>query len=94
MEKNIVSDEKLVVTGETLREIVDFSGDKSYKWYSTGAIAAWLLLKEFERLHLYGFDWWDRLNHHYGDHEVRGNIHDPRKELLFFQKLKDRVIFL
>jgi len=80
---------------EVLTEMRSF-GPKGYYWYSTGAIAAWTMLKEHDRVTLTGFDWWDREDHHYSDKAVRGTIHKPDKEREFFSKLEaeGKVLFL
>jgi len=77
----------------TVNEMSEFL-DMNYKWFSTGAIAAWEMLRHFDVIHLYGFDWWDKEKHHYGDNDSRGNLHKPDKEKIFFQKLQERVVFL
>jgi hypothetical protein len=77
----------------TVDEMSEFL-DLDYKWFSTGAIAVWEMLKQFDTVHLYGFDWWDNEKHHYGDNEPRGNLHQPNKEKIFFEKLKKRTVFL
>lgn len=94
MSSLILADTKKDTEESTLKEMWNFCPDSGYKWYSTGAIATWMMLKEFESVSLFGFDWWDRKNHHYGDNEIRGNVHNPQNELLFFQKLGDRIEFL
>jgi hypothetical protein len=94
MEENITAKTKDFVKKETILEMADFCQDPSYKWFSTGAIAAWMYLKEYGKITLYGFDWWNRQKHHYADNEVRGSLHKPEKELLFFEKLGGKVRFL
>lgn len=85
-EKRTVSEETLVEMREQL--------NGNYLWFSTGAIAAWEMLKIFDSVHLFGFDWWDREVHHYGDNEIRGIIHKPAMEKTFFEKMGERVVFL
>lgn len=59
-----------------------------YHRWSTGAIAAQVLLKEFPRLSLIGFDWWTgNARHHYGDNHGKGDSHQPQHELQFFRSL-------
>ena len=61
-----------------------------YKRWSTGAIAAHTVLKEFPVVHIIGFDWWDgddEGRHHYGDEQTRGESHQPDYELMFFGAL-------
>jgi len=48
--------------------------------FSTGLIAINHLLKKYKQVHLAGFDWWDRKEHHYGDTEGRGTLHHPKLE--------------
>ncbi len=78
----------------SIKEIQEFVGNYEYYYYSTGAIAAWEMLKEFGFIYLTGFDWWDEKKHHYGDSEFRGAYHRPEIEKDFFDKLGERVIFL
>ena len=79
----------------------------SYETYSTGAIAAWCYLHKatskqkyykeedmptFDKIHVFGFDWWDMDSdeyHHYGDKQTMGRIHNPKLELLFFRWLHE-----
>lgn len=83
---------------ETIRELQEYSQDKTYFNYSTGMIAIWMLLKEFEELTITGFDWWDRKikKHHYNDNGSIGNIHNPDKEYIVIQKLinENKIKFL
>lgn len=72
---------------ETLQEINEYF-PSSYSHYSSGAVAAWLMLKEFDQVTLTGFDWWEREKHHYSDEAIRGNIHQPCVERQFFAKLE------
>ena len=68
----------------------------NYSYYSSGALAAWVMLKEFPHVVLTGFDWWEREKHHYSDEAVRGAIHQPSVERQFFAKLEQegRLSFL
>lgn len=76
-----------------LGEMSTFAGT-DYRSWSTGAIAIWTLLKEFETLYLTGFDWWERERHHYADKAVRGALHRPEIERAFIEKMGYRVAFL
>jgi hypothetical protein len=85
------------VKRKTLEEMQEFVGSKDYWLYSTGAIAAYLLSKEYGQVTLYGFDWWEKRDkHHYGDNQSIGKIHKPDHELKLFLKLAedDRVVDL
>lgn len=64
------------------------SGNKRYQDYSTGAIAAHILVEEFGQVSIAGFDWWsDNPVHHYCDKVTRGTLHKPNHELRFFNSL-------
>ncbi len=91
MNSLIKADEKGYTDKNIIEEMAAFCKDSHYKWFSTGAIAAWQYLKEYESITIHGFDWWDREKHHYGDNQVRGSIHSPQKEFLFFKKLGNRI---
>lgn len=56
---------------------------------STGLIAIFYLLMENPDLpiYLFGFDWWDRNIHHYGDNEKRGTLHNPKEEFEIISNL-------
>jgi len=56
---------------------------------STGLLAIYYFLNEVDSLHITGFDWWDREEHHYGDNELRGTLHSPDKEKEIIYKLID-----
>lgn len=75
------------VTSATLDEMQKYSQNKSYRTYSTGAIAAWMFLKEYPSVDMIGFDWWQEAKHHYGDTQQRGTIHKPEEEFKFFARL-------
>lgn len=90
---SVKAEKKLKTSKETLKEMEGFL-DKDYWYFSTGAIASWLMLKEFEKVSLIGFDWWNRDDHHYCDSQKRGSLHCPQKEFEFFKKLGSRVAFL
>ncbi len=93
MSSKVMADINTTTTKETLNEMKEFLGEK-YQWFSTGAIATWIFLKEVPKVYLYGFDWWEREKHHYGDNEIRGLVHQPAYEKLFFEKLGDKVQFI
>lgn len=73
----------------TLYEIQKYMNDNSYFAYSTGAIAIWMLLKEFPEVSITGFDWWSSEKHHYSDKAPRGTLHNPQKEYKFITKLME-----
>ena len=57
--------------------------------FSTGLIAITILLQQFNKLDLIGFDWHlDEYPHHYGDNEVRGTLHNPKMEYKYLQTLE------
>jgi hypothetical protein len=64
-------------------------GETGYRYWSTGALAVWLLLKTRDRVTITGFDWWERpaTEHHYGDKAARGTLHRPEVERVFFDRL-------
>ena len=85
------------VKRKTLEEMQEFAGNRDYWNYSTGAIAAYLLSKEYGQVTLYGFDWWEKRDkHHYGDEQTIGSLHKTDYELKFFSKLAEcnRVVSL
>ena len=45
------------------------------------------MLKQYESVWLYGFDWWDREEHHYSDNDPRGGAHEPKKEFEIITQL-------
>jgi hypothetical protein len=80
-----------------IAEMAAFAGNSPYRNYSTGAIAAWLFLKTYPQITLYGFDWWENYrDHHYGDQQKIGRIHQPEYEFVLFSKLVEqgRVVML
>ena len=86
-------------TREVIDEMTSFAGLPERYPFSTGAIVAWILLREVEEVTLHGFDWAngsERDRHHYGDGQSRGKLHKPKKEKVFFEKLIEggRVAFL
>ena len=88
--------ELIKTSADTLREIQLYMDDKSYFAYSTGAIAIWMLLKEFPEVYITGFDWWESEKHHYSDRVPRGKLHNPQKEYQLITKLieEGKVKFL
>lgn len=81
----------------TIRELQEYAGDRQYFNYSTGLIAIWMLLKEFDSVTITGFDWWkNNKKHHYNDNVPRGTTHIPEKEYIVIQKLiqENKVKFL
>lgn len=71
-----------------IEEIQEYTGNKLYFNYSTGAIAIWMLLKEHNEVYITGFDWWNKnVKHHYHNNSQRGNIHKPDEEYKFISKL-------
>lgn len=88
--------ELIKTTRKTIEELRDFTQDKDYSTYSTGAMAIWMLCKEFELVTITGFDWWNSDQHHYSDKAPRGRIHKPEKELRFINTLVEagKVKFL
>ena len=79
--------ELIKTTRTTIEELQEFTQDKDYFSYSTGAMAIWMLSKEFEMITITGFDWWNSDKHHYSDKAPRGNMHKPDKELKFINRL-------
>lgn len=78
------------VKRETILEMQEFVGTKEYFTYSTGAIATFLFLQDYEYVTLHGFDWATPnpgKTHHYGDFQKRGGIHKVDQEYIFFEKL-------
>lgn len=61
---------------------------------STGLIAIFYFLNQYNEIYITGFDWWDRNKHHYGDNEIRGNNHNPKEEYKIIQSLKNKVKFI
>lgn len=61
---------------------------------STGLIAIHYFLEKYDKVYIYGFDWWSRKEHHYSDNYVRGTLHNPEMEFKRIQKLGERVQFL
>jgi hypothetical protein len=73
---------------ETILEIKEYTGEKEYSHYSTGAIAIWNILKEYSNVTITGFDWWENKGkHHYHNNGTIGTIHKPEKEFILIKKL-------
>lgn len=59
------------------------------KWPSTGLIAVHQFIREFGRISIVGFDWWERAEHHYGDNiHIRGDLHEPLEEYKIIDSLR------
>jgi len=92
--------EVLEVELDQIREMEAFLGT-GYRFFSTGAIGVWTLLKRFREVSLAGFDWWniqDRM-HYFNDGQGPPNQasgHRPSEEKVFFDRLVEdrRVRFL
>lgn len=72
-----------------IAEVANVPADLYSRW-STGAIAAAVLLREFPLINIIGFDWWDadkEGRHHYSDKHERGTLHKPEYEKMFFNAL-------
>ncbi len=82
----------VIKTSENIiTELKAFTENNQYFTYSTGAIAAHIFLKTYPQISLYGFDWWENYrDHHYGDQQKIGHIHQPKQELILFSKLADQ----
>lgn len=74
-----------------LKEMSEFLGER-YSMWSSGAIAAWILLKEYPCVTLAGFDWWHKPDKfHYMNeqkfHYLPTRGHQPAVEKRFFDLL-------
>lgn len=91
-------DKEIIKTSkDTITEIQNYVKDNTYYSYSTGIIAIWMLLKEYNDITITGFDWWTpNKKHHYNDNGIKGNIHQPDKEYKVIQKLlqEEKIKFL
>ena len=72
----------------------DFLGG-GYTMFSTGAIGTWIMLQQFRRVTLVGFDWWDApARFHYSDADVFAHDekkgHQPAIERRFFAHLQEQ----
>lgn len=66
----------------------------NYSSFSTGALAVWLLLGQYRKLKLVGFDWWNApAKFHYADNEKfkhnPASGHQPHLEKSLFDRLID-----
>ena len=61
---------------------------------STGLLIIYCMLQRYNRVYLYGFDWWDRKEHHYSDKAKRGHLHKPDQELRYIKSWSNRIKFL
>lgn len=79
-----------------MSELCLYHGDFSYRFFSTGLLAIWLLLKMHKSVDIVGFDWWHREDHHYNDKAARGSLHKPSEEKKIIDKLnkEGKVFFL
>lgn len=84
------------ISKKTIEEIILYSGDDSYQFFSTGLIAIWEMLKIYPTVDVVGFDWWDYEKHHYNDNAIRGTLHKPQKEKAILNKLmlENKVNFI
>lgn len=73
------------------KEYIEYTGLETP---STGLIAIMYFLEKQYSITLHGFDWWEREEHHYGDKELRGTLHDPQAEYEVIKKLGNRIKFL
>jgi hypothetical protein len=83
------------VSHAVIPEMQEFAETDYHPW-STGALAIWLMLKEFDEVTITGFDWWERSAHHYFDKSNRGTMHKPDIEKTMIDKLQSegRLSFL
>jgi hypothetical protein len=78
----------ILIDPDTYREIDEVSGISNYHKWSTGAIAAHVLLKEYPCVWLIGFDWWSEGGRlHYADDDTLGRTHKPEHEFSFLNTL-------
>jgi len=75
-----------------IKEMMEYIENPYYEYYSTGAIAIWLMLKQFDHVTITGFDWWSNTKHHYNDNAVRGTLHNPLIEKTLIDKLISKNI--
>jgi len=87
----------IVVQYEVLPEIRLEIPEYPHNSFSTGLIATHLMLKEYKKVFIYGFDWWQEGRpHHYGDNAQAGRLHHPKLEYQYFKKFIDlnKIILL
>lgn len=85
------------VNQKFVTDIQDYTGNKEYYYYSSGAICLSMLLNVYDKITITGFDWWEsNKKHHYCDEATAGTLHDPmvEKEYIFKLIADNRVIFL
>lgn len=75
------------------REQVEATG---LEYPSTGLIAIFLFIKKYGSVTITGFDWWERSDHHYGDNEKRGTLHDPiaERDIILRLQKEGKLFFL
>ena len=84
---------KCKITQDIRKEVDAIKIDKDFiktipiKSPSTGLIAIHYFLQKYDKVHITGFDWWKTEKHHYGDAEIRGTLHNPKKEYEIIKKL-------
>ncbi len=79
------------VPASTYEEMRKFIGT-DYRFFSTGAIAVWLMIERFGKVDLVGFDWWRNPAriHYFNDGQLPPdplNGHRPVEEKKFFERL-------
>lgn len=88
--KNMYNNIEIVDHG-VLNEIKQHIPDYPHKAFSTGLIAAHIMIKKYSQIYLYGFDWWiDGLKHHYCDNADKGKLHKPKIEYKYFKMMEER----
>lgn len=65
---------------DTCVELSKLVPEEKYFCFSTGLIGIWMLLKDYKKLSITGFDWWQSEKHHYNDRATRGTLHKPHIE--------------
>lgn len=67
-----------------------------FEYPSTGLIAIFKMLESYSSVTITGFDWWHKKDHHYGDNELRGTLHNPKaeKEVIDALEKKGKLFFL
>ena len=65
---------------DIVNELAEYMPDYPLKGFSTGLIAIHYFLKSYDFVTITGFDWWQGSHHHYGDKEIRGDLHKPDLE--------------
>ncbi|MCB1076741.1 MAG: glycosyltransferase family 29 protein [Verrucomicrobiae bacterium] len=80
------------VSKQTYVEMRQF-GETDYRFFSTGAIAIWLMIQRFGSVTLVGFDWWNKPEriHYFNDGQLPPDPktgHRPGEEKRFFDRLE------